>query len=96
VFGMSARNLGERMAALKPGEMVLVRFDVTLSLAPGEYALSLVVADQSGHSDHNAGTILNRHERIGPLGVRCHTPLMPFYGIAGMTTSCEILQVTSS
>ena len=96
VFGISARNLKERMAALKPGETVLVRFDVVLALGPGEYALSLVVADQSGHSDPNAGTILNRHERIGPLGVRCHTPLMPFYGIAGMTTSCEILQVTSS
>jgi lipopolysaccharide transport system ATP-binding protein len=96
VFGMSARNLGERMAALEPGETVLVRFDVVLSLGPGEYALSLVVSDQSGHSDPNAGTILSRHERIGPLGVRCHTALMPFYGIAGMTTSCEILQVTSS
>jgi ABC-type glutathione transport system ATPase component len=96
VFGMSARNLGERMAALEPGETVLVRFDVTLSLAPGEYTLSLAVADQSGHSDPNAGTILNRHERIGPLGVRCRTALMPFYGIAAMPTSCEIVQVTSS
>ena len=96
VFGMSARNLGEGMAALEPGEAVLVRFDVALSLAPGEYALSLVVADQSGHSDPNAGTILSRHEGIGPLGVRCHTALMPFYGLAGMPTSCEIVPVTSS
>jgi hypothetical protein len=96
VFGVSARNLGERMAGLEPGETVLVRFDITLMLAPGEYALSLVVSDHSGHSDPNAGTILSRHEKIGPLGVRCHTALMPFYGIAGMTTSCEIVQVTSS
>jgi homopolymeric O-antigen transport system ATP-binding protein len=96
VFGINARNLGERMAALEPGETFLARFDVTLSLAPGEYALSLAVADHSGHSDPNAGTILNGHERIGPLCVRCRTALMPFYGIAGMRTSCEIVQVTSS
>jgi len=96
VFGINTRNLGERMAVLEPGETVLVRFDVTLSLAPGEYALSLVVSDQSGHSDPNAATVLDGHERLGPLGVRCRTALMPFYGIAGIPTSCEIVQVTSS
>jgi lipopolysaccharide transport system ATP-binding protein len=96
VFGINTRNLGERMAVLEPGETVLVRFDVTLSLAPGEYALSLFVSDQSGHSDPNAATVLDGHERLGPLGVRCRTALMPFYGIAGIPTSCEIVQVTSS
>jgi hypothetical protein len=95
IFGLSLRNLGERMAALEQGDTVLVRFDVILSMMGGEYTLSLAAADQSGHSDPNSGTILNRQERLGPLRVICHTALMPFYGIAGMSTSCEVTHIVS-
>jgi energy-coupling factor transporter ATP-binding protein EcfA2 len=93
IFGLSLRNLGRHMTALKAGETVLVRFDVTLSMTGGEYTLSLAAADQAGHTDPNSGTILNRQEKLGPLRVRCDTALMPFYGIAGMPTSGEVTPV---
>jgi len=66
---------------------MLARFDVMMLLAPGEYALSVAVADQAGSEDPNAGTILNRREKLGPLRVNWPGGLLPFYGIAGLATT---------
>lgn len=90
VYGVSLLNLATQMPPLAVGETRLVTFTLTLSLMPGEYSLSVATADQTETPDPNAGSFLDRHEKLGPLQVSWDRSLMPFYGVANLPTTCKI------
>jgi lipopolysaccharide transport system ATP-binding protein len=91
VFGTSLINLGLRPKSLGAGEQMSARIAVQLNLMPGEYAISAAVADQFRTLDPNAGTIVSRIEHMGPLSVSAPLELLPFFGVAGLPASCEVL-----
>jgi homopolymeric O-antigen transport system ATP-binding protein len=91
VFGTSLINLGLHLKSLGAGEQMSARIAVQLNLMPGEYAISAAVADQFRTLDPNAGTIVSRIEHMGPLSVNASLELLPFFGVAGLPASCEVL-----
>ena len=90
VYGVSLLNLGKKMPPLAATETRMIRFAVTLSAMPGEYALSVATAEQARNEDPNAGQFLDRHEQLGPVLVSWDRSLMPFYGLANLMTTCEV------
>ncbi len=87
VFAAGARNCGVRLRDLAAGEKLLASYELQLSVAPGEYTLSVGCSAYSDPSDDgpNAGVVDDRHEGIGPLAVTWpNGQILPFYGKAAL------------
>lgn len=95
VFGTSLKNMAVRLGSMRSGERCSVRIYAKLDLMPGQYALSAAVADQFGSEDPNAGTVVSRIENMGPITVRSSRELLPFYGLACLPSSCEVVELKS-
>jgi len=83
VYAAGTRQLRHQLADLKAGEELIVGFELTLSVQPGEYTFSLGASEPAEESQPNVGYIHDRHEMLGPLSViGDDTKVFPFYGIA--------------
>ena len=82
VFAAGTRQLRKRLPDLKPGEELVVSFDITFSVQPGEYTFSIGAAEPAD-GDPNAGYTHDRVEMLGPVVVTAdRSAVMSFYGIA--------------
>lgn len=82
VFAAGTAQLRFTVAALAPGEEILLDFKLTLSVQPGVYTLSLDAAEYDAENP-NVGTFHDRVGGLGPLTVSHHAPgALPFYGMA--------------
>jgi hypothetical protein len=82
VYAAGTAQLRIDMQAMKSGTEVMLDFNLTLSLHPGVYTLSLDAAE-CDENDPNVGTFYDRVGGLGPITVSHHgTGAMPFYGVA--------------
>ncbi|WP_404420833.1 ABC transporter ATP-binding protein [Nibricoccus sp. IMCC34717] len=82
VYAAGTPQLRFPLAAIDAGREVMLDFNVTLSVHPGTYTLSLDAAECDAE-DPNVGTFFDRVGGLGPLDVKHHgTGAMPFYGVA--------------
>jgi lipopolysaccharide transport system ATP-binding protein len=82
VFAAGTPQLRFPLPALAQGQEVLLDFQVTLSLQPGVYTLSLDAAEVDADNP-NLGVFYDRVGGLGPLNIVSHEPgALPFYGIA--------------
>lgn len=82
VFAAGTPQLRFPLPALSQGQEVLLDFQVTLSLQPGVYTLSLDAAEVDADNP-NLGVFYDRVGGLGPLNIVSHEPgALPFYGIA--------------
>jgi hypothetical protein len=82
VFAAGTRQLRHRLPDLKPGQELLVKFEITFNVQPGEYTFSLG-ASEPCEQGPNIGYIHDRHEMLGPIIVVAdEAEIFPFYGIA--------------
>ncbi|HET7537499.1 MAG TPA: Wzt carbohydrate-binding domain-containing protein, partial [Candidatus Didemnitutus sp.] len=87
VFAAGARNCGATLHHLAAGEKLLASYELHLSVAPGEYTLSVGCSAYSDPTDDgpNVGVVDDRHEGIGPLNISWPTEkILPFYGKAAL------------
>lgn len=82
VFAAGTPQLRFVLASLKDGEEIMLDFQLTLSLQPGNYTLSLDAAE-CDENDPNIGTFFDRVGGLGPLSIAHHAAgALPFYGVA--------------
>lgn len=82
VFAAGTRQLRHRLPDLRPGQELLVKFEITFNVQPGEYTFSLGAGEPSEEGP-NIGYIQDRHEMLGPIVVTAdQSEIFPFYGIA--------------
>lgn len=82
VFAAGTPQLRFPLPAISAGTEMMLDFQLTLSIPPGVYTLSLDAAE-CDEEDPNVGTFFDRVGALGPLTVSHHSPgAMPFYGMA--------------
>jgi hypothetical protein len=82
VFAAGTPQLRFPLPALAKGQEIILDFQVTLSLQPGVYTLSLDAAEVDADNP-NLGVFYDRIGGLGPLTVTSREAgALPFYGIA--------------
>jgi lipopolysaccharide transport system ATP-binding protein len=82
VFGAGTYQKRYELPPLAPGQRLIVRFQVTMDLGPGQYTFGLGVGEPDGQSAQ-AGVPLDRLDLLGPIIVRKPDDgHRPFHGIA--------------
>jgi hypothetical protein len=88
VFAAGALQLGHTLPDLRAGDELLVRFEISMDVAPGAYTFSLAAGHAADSPNPNLGTIQDRLDRLGPIMVRFDSnKLFPFYGVARLPTA---------
>jgi ABC-type polysaccharide/polyol phosphate transport system ATPase subunit len=88
VFATGALQRGHVLPTVKPGHDLVVRFEIELSIEPGDYTFAVSAAMTPASGNPNLGIFQDRYDGLGPLTV--HYPgerLFPFYGVANLPTS---------
>ena len=97
VFAAGTRQLRHTLPDLKAGEEIIIGFELTLSVQPGEYTFSLGASEPAEDAQPNVGYIHDRHEMLGPIAVLADdTTTFPFYGIAKLPMSCSHRLITNT
>jgi lipopolysaccharide transport system ATP-binding protein len=82
VFTAGTSQLRHRLPPLAPGDAIVVRLDLRLSVQPGEYTFTLGTSEP--------GCFHDWHERVGPLEVATTGEGLPwFYGVAELPMECR-------
>ncbi len=82
VFAAGSRQWRHPLPSLAPGQELIVRIDLTLTVQPGEYPFSLGTAEPAAEGP-DVGYVHDRREMLGPIVVGSHPhEVAPFYGIA--------------
>lgn len=82
IYTAGTRQLKYQLPPLLPGEQIVVRFDLTMSVQPGEYTFGVGVSEPSEEGP-NVGFAHDRIDMMGPITVIFdHDEVFPFYGIA--------------
>jgi hypothetical protein len=80
---------------LKQGQELVVKFEITFNIQPGEYTFSLGASEPSEEGP-NIGYIHDRHEMLGPLTVmNVETGVFPFYGVAQLPMKIRVYNTDS-
>jgi len=74
VFSAGTGQLRHRLPALAPGDAIVVRLDLRLSVQPGEYTFTLGTSEP--------GCFHDWREQIGPIEVAAEGQEPAFYGVA--------------
>ena len=78
---------------MEPGDRVVVRFDLTLDVQPGEYTFGLGASLPSDQNPEH-GVVCDKVTQLGPIVVlQDRTLLRPFYGIARLPMSVSVAPV---
>lgn len=93
VFGAGTYQLGQTLPPLETGERIIVRFDVTMDVEPGQYSFGLGAGEPAGEGS-NAGLAHDRIDLLGPVIVGIvRDRVRPFYGTARLPMRIEVLPV---
>lgn len=91
VFAAGTRQLGIRIPDLAQGDRLIVRFELTLDLAPGQYTFG-VGASTPSEANPGSGFVLDRVQHLGPIRVGMKPGVMrPFYGVARLPLKATVL-----
>lgn len=83
VFSAGTDHLGLTLPALEAGQGLRVRFDLTLSVRPGAYTLSLGASEANASDPEGPGAIHDQIDGVGPIQVAPPTSgRLPFHGLA--------------
>jgi lipopolysaccharide transport system ATP-binding protein len=93
IFAAGTRQLRFPMTPMCAGEERIVRFQIRLSIQPGEYTFSLGCGEPSLRGP-DFGFLHDRHEGLGPISVHYEgAGAMPFYGIAHLPISISVDEI---
>jgi lipopolysaccharide transport system ATP-binding protein len=82
VFAAGTPQLRTPLPPLKPGQELIVRFEIGFNVQGGEYSFGLVTAEPSEEGP-NIGYFHDRHQELGPIVVLAdYSEVLPFYGTA--------------
>lgn len=81
VFSAGSSQLRHRLPALSPGDAIVVRLDLRLSVQPGQYTFTLGTSEP--------GCFHDWHERIGPIEVTSEDGDPWFFGLAELPMECR-------
>ena len=90
VFAAGTYQSGCELPDMEPGERVVVKFELTLDVQPGEYTFGL---GASLPSDQNAehGVVCDKLSQLGPIVVLQDRGLVrPFYGVARLPMRVDV------
>jgi ABC-type polysaccharide/polyol phosphate transport system ATPase subunit len=81
VYSAGTGQHRHRLPALAPGDAIVVRLELRLSVQPGEYTFMLGTSEP--------GVFHDWHEQVGPLEVASGSDAPPFYGVAELPMECR-------
>jgi hypothetical protein len=82
VFTAGSSQLRHRLPPLSPGDAIVVRLALRLSVQPGEYTFTLGTSEP--------GCFHDWHEQVGPIEVTPAGAGLPwFYGVAELPMECR-------
>jgi lipopolysaccharide transport system ATP-binding protein len=91
IFAAGTKQLRKVMPHMRPGDQVIVDFNLQLNIQAGEYTFSLGCSEPSPEGP-NLGIVHDRLEGLGPVKVfTLESGVLPFYGIAQLP--CEVGEV---
>ncbi|MBI4546970.1 MAG: ABC transporter ATP-binding protein [Ignavibacteriae bacterium] len=83
VFAAGTPQRHYLLPSLAAGEELVLKFDLTLSVGPGEYTFSLLVSEPSAEGGPNIGYFHDQFDLLGPVRVLADfSTVLPYYGIA--------------
>lgn len=95
VFAAGTKQLGHELPAVDPGERLIVTFELTLEISPGEYTFGLGTSEPDA-DDPTLGYPHDRIDRLGPIIVgRPHAEPPTFFGTARLPLKTSHTRVTS-
>lgn len=90
VFATGALQKGHVLPSLQPGSEMWIRFEIEVSIEPGDYTFAVSTALVPAAGNPNAGIFQDRFDGLGPLTVYYSVErLFPFYGVANLPTAVE-------
>lgn len=83
VFAAGTQQLRYSLPSLSTGELLIVKFDLTLSVQEGEYTFELIAGEPSPEGP-NVGFVHDKHLNLGPIKVTFDysKETASFYGVA--------------
>jgi lipopolysaccharide transport system ATP-binding protein len=81
VFSAGTGQLRHRLPSLAPGDAIVVRLDLRMSVQPGQYTFMLGTAEP--------GRFHDLHEQLGPFEVIQEGKDAPFHGLAELPMECR-------
>jgi hypothetical protein len=79
-----------------PGDRAIVRFDVTMNLAPGQYSFGLGAGEPGPEENINAGLAHDRIDTLGPIVVGVvREEIRQFYGLARLPMQVAVTPLNS-
>jgi lipopolysaccharide transport system ATP-binding protein len=81
VFTAGSSQLRHRLPALAPGDAIVVRLDLRLSVQPGQYTFTLGTSEP--------GCFHDWHEQVGPIEVASGDGDPWFFGVAELPMECR-------
>lgn len=81
VFAGGNQNLLHTLPALGAGQSLVLSFELTMDVQPGDYTIALIVSEESTDGP-NHGMFYDVHEGLGPVQVRhLGSGVLPFFGM---------------
>jgi ABC-type polysaccharide/polyol phosphate transport system ATPase subunit len=83
VFAAGTPQLKHPLPHLCTGQQIVVQFDLTFSVSPGEYTFSLMASEPAADANPNIGYFHDQYDMLGPITVVADSSsVFPFYGVA--------------
>jgi len=83
IFAAGTPQLKHTLPGLKTGQEIVIKFELTFNVGPGEYTFSLIASEPINDSVPNVGYFHDQFDLLGPITVVAdEAKVYPFYGIA--------------
>lgn len=93
IFAAGTPQLKKKLPKMNPGQQIVVSFEITFNVQPGEYTFTLGASEPSQEGP-NIGYIHDRREMLGPIVVTADpNEIYPFYGIAKLPMKIIFCQI---
>jgi hypothetical protein len=96
IFAAGTPQLKHTLPGLKTGQEIVIKFELTFNVGPGEYTFSLIASEPVNDSVPNVGYFHDQFDLLGPITVVAdETKVYPFYGIAQLPmkiSNCETIE----
>jgi lipopolysaccharide transport system ATP-binding protein len=97
IFAAGTPQLKHTLPGLKTGQEIVIKFELTFNVGPGEYTFSLIASEPVNDSVPNVGYFHDQFDLLGPITVVAdETKVYPFYGIAQLPMKITNSEPTES
>jgi ABC-type polysaccharide/polyol phosphate transport system ATPase subunit len=95
VFGAGTFQAGQHLPAMAAGDRLVLRFDVTMNIEPGQYTFGLGAGEPADDGGIDAGLAHDRIDLLGPIVISVvRDQVRPFFGKARLPMRIAVVPET--